>query len=71
MKVMVNNHLYQMNKEQFKGILKIAKGNVKNGIIAIEKDGVTEMRKDSFSSNSARKRKVKEFEALGYKVYTS
>lgn len=69
MKVLINNKTYQMGRTQFKGLLEIAKENVKHGIIAIEKDNIVEMRKDTFKSNTQFKNKVKEFKSLGYKVY--
>lgn len=71
MKVIVNNHLYKMNKEEVKGLLEIARENIKDGIIAIEKDGLIEMRKDTFESNSKLKNMIKEYKDLGYKVYRS
>lgn len=71
MKVIVNEHVYQMSRHQLKGLIKVAKGSIHNGIIAVEKDNIVEMRRDSFISNSEKKRRVKEFEDLGYKVYKS
>lgn len=71
MKVIVNNNTYSMRREQFRGLLKIAKAEVKNGIIAIKKNKIVEMRKDTFSSNSEKKRKIEDYKALGYKVYVS
>ena len=71
MKVIVNNNTYSMRREQFRGLLKIAKAEVKNGIIAIEKNKIVEMRKDTFASNLEKKRKIEHYKALGYKVYVS
>lgn len=46
MKVIVNNSVYDMTKEQADGVLKFASEQIPFGIYAIEKDGIIELRKD-------------------------
>ena len=43
MKVKVNNRIYRMNREEYQGLLKIAKEQVTQGIYAIEKEDYAEL----------------------------
>ena len=65
----MNDHIYEMNKKQFDGVLKVAKKAVKHGIYAVEKDGTAEMKKETYSNKSELEKAVKEYEAKGFKVY--
>ena len=69
MRVLLNDHLYDMNRKQFDGVLKVAKKAVKRGIYAVEKDGVAEMKKETYSNKSELEKVVKEYEEKGFKVY--
>lgn len=46
MKIIVNDNLYEMEKKQADGVLKIASKQIPFGIYAVEKDGIIELRKD-------------------------
>lgn len=69
MRVILNDSIYEMNRKQFQAMLKIAKEAVKQGIYAVEKDGVAEMKKESFDSNEELKKAVAEYESKGFKVH--
>ena len=69
MRVLLNNHLYDMDRKRFNGVLKVAKKAVKHGIYAVEKDGTAEMNKETYSNKSELEKVVKEYEEKGFKVY--
>ena len=69
MRVLLNDHIYEMNKKQFDGVLKVAKKAVKHGIYAVEKDGTAEMKKETYSNREELKKSVAEYEEKGFKVY--
>ena len=69
MRVLLNDHLYDMDRKQFDGVLKVAKKAVKRGIYAVEKDGTAEMKKETYSNKSELEKVVKEYEEKGFKVY--
>ena len=69
MRVLLNNHIYEMSRKQFDGVMKVAKKAVKHGIYAVEKDGTAEMKKETYSNKSELEKVVKEYEEKGFKVY--
>ena len=69
MRVLLNDHLYDMDRKQFDGVLKVAKKAVKHGIYAVEKDGTAEMKKETYSNKSKLEKVVKEYKEKGFKVY--
>ena len=52
MKVKVNNRIYRMNREEYQGLLKIAKEQVAQGIYAIEREDYAELRCDATALQS-------------------
>ena len=71
MRVLLNGNIYDMDRKQFDGVLKVAKKAVKRGIYAVEKDGTAEMKKETYSNKSELEKVVKEYEEKGFKVYYS
>ena len=69
MRVLLNDHIYEMSKKQFNGVLKVAKKALKRGIYAVEKDGTAEMKKETYLNKSELEKVVKEYEEKGFKVY--
>ena len=69
MRVLLNDHLYDMDRKKFDGVLKVAKKAVKHGIYAEEKGGTAEMKKETQSNKSELEKVVKEYEEKGFKVY--
>ena len=69
MRILLNDHLYDMNRKQFDGVLKVAKKAVKHGIYAVEKDGTAETKKEMYPNKAELKKAVKKYEEKGFKVY--
>ena len=69
MRVLLNDHLYDMDRKQFDGVLKVAKKAVKYGISAVEKCGTAEMKKETYSNKAELEKAVAEYEEKGFKVY--
>ena len=68
MKVIVNNSVYEMTRKQLNGVLDIASKQIPFGIYALEKDGICELRKDTFESVGELGKAVQEYKAKGFKV---
>ncbi len=71
MKVKVMNHLYQMNREKYNGMLKIASEQVPFGIYAVEKDDYAELRCDKCDSMTQLKKLTRQFRVNGFKVFSN
>ena len=71
MRVKVMNRLYQMNQQEFQGLLQVASEQVPFGIYAIEKQGYAELRRDRCKSITQLKRLVQQFKSQGFKVYVN
>lgn len=69
MKVILQENVYEMNGKQFHGILKIAKDSVKMGIYAVEKQGIVEMKNETFENKEELNKIVDEYTKKGFKVY--
>lgn len=69
MKVIVNETVYEMRTKEYKGVLKVASEQIPCGIYAVEKDGICELRKDTFESKEELKKAVAEYAAKGFKVH--
>ena len=69
MRVLLNDHIYEMSRKQFDGVLKVAKKAVKHGIYVVEKGGTAEMKKEMYSSRAELDKAVAEYEEKGFKVY--
>ena len=69
MRVLLNGNIYDMDRKQFDGVLKVAKKAVKRGIYAVEKDGTAEMKKGTYSNKTELEKVVKKYESKGFKVY--
>ncbi len=69
MKVLVDNSLYEMERKEYRGFLKVASGQIPFGIYAVEKDGICELRKDAFGSKEELKKAVEEYAEKGFKVH--
>lgn len=58
-----------MGRKEYKGILKVASQQIPCGIYAVEKDGICELRKDTFGGKEELKKTVAEYAAKGFKVH--
>lgn len=71
MKVVIGDKVYEMNRKQADGVLKVASEQIPFGIYALEKKGIIELRKDKCESNTQLKRKIHILEKCGFKVYAN
>ena len=69
MKVLLNNSVYEMSRKQFNGVLNVANKAVKHGIYAVEKGGMAQMKKETYSNKAELENAVSEYEEKGFKVY--
>lgn len=69
MKVIVNESVYEMASKEYKGVLKVASKQIPCGIYAVEKDGICDLRKDTFESKEELKKNVAEYAEKGFKVH--
>lgn len=69
MRVLLNDHLYDMSRKQLDGVLKVAKKAVKRGIYAVEKGGMAQMKKETYSNKAELEKAVAKYEENGFKVY--
>lgn len=69
MKVIIGKSVYEMNRKQLRGVLKMASGLIPFGIYAVQKDDVCELRKDEFENAEELKKAVGAYKEKGFKVY--
>ena len=69
MKVIIGKSVYEMNRKQLRGVLKIASGLIPFGIYAVQKSDVCELRKDKFDNAEELKKAVVAYKEKGFKVY--
>ena len=69
MKVLLNNSVYEMSRNQFRGVLSVAKKSINYGIYAVEKGGMAQMKKETYSNKAELEKAVSEYEEKGFKVY--
>lgn len=63
--------MYQMNRKEYKGLLKVAKEQVLFGIYALEKADYAELRCDKCDSITQLKELIRRFKKQGFKVYSN
>lgn len=51
MRVLINDHAYEIGRKAFRGVLDIAKKSVPHGIYAVSKDDFCEMKKETEDSH--------------------
>ena len=71
MKVIIGKSVYEMNRKQLRGVLKVASGLIPFGIYAVQKDDVCELRKDKFDNAEGLKKAVGAYKENGFKVYSN
>lgn len=69
MKVILKDKIYEMNRKQFNGLLDVARKSMKIGIYAVKKDGIAEMKNETFESKEELKKAVAEYAAKGFKAH--
>lgn len=68
MQVKVANRVYRMSRNEYQGLLEIAKEQVPRGIYALEKRDYAELRCDKCTSTTQLKAMVRAFKSQGFKV---
>lgn len=63
--------MYQMNRKEYKGLLKVAKEQVLFGMYALEKADYAELRCDKCDSITQLKELTRQFRKQGFKVYSN
>lgn len=58
-----------MGRKEYRGVLKVESQQIPCGIYAVEKDGICELRKDTFDSKEELKKSVAEYVEKGFKVH--
>ena len=69
MKVILKDNVYEMDRNQFIGLLGVPKKSVKCGIYAVEKDGIAEMKNETYKDEKSLLKSVCEYKNKGFKVY--
>ena len=69
MKLIVNDNLYEMTRKQLNSVLDIAKEQIPSGIYAVEKNGICELKKDTFDNVKELREAVLEYKNKGFKVF--
>ena len=69
MRVLINDHVYEMGRKTFRGVLNIAKKSVPHGIYAVSKDDFCEMKKEVFKSHEEMNKQIVEYQKQGFMVY--
>ena len=67
----VNGNVYELSDTMKKAVIKMAQDKFKgqNAIVAVEKDGVVEMKRDVFVNNQNFNRKIMEYNKAGFLVH--
>lgn len=71
MRILMNDHAYEVSAQAAQGMLATVKRYVPKGIYAVEKDGLIEFRHDRCPTADKVKELVEEFESRGFKVYAN
>lgn len=68
-KVIINNTVYGMKVRECKKLLEIAKKQVTHGIYAIEKDGVCELKNETYETDNELFGAIGNYKNQGFVVY--
>lgn len=69
MKIIIDNSVYEMTKQQAEKTIKVASQYVPFGVYAVEKDGIIELRKDKCKTKKQINQLRTDFIKKGFKVY--
>lgn len=61
MKVILKDSIYEMDRKQFHGVLEIAKKSVPKAIYAVEKQGIAEMKNETYENKEELRKAVSEY----------
>lgn len=63
------NRLYQMERQEYQGLLQLASEQVPFGVYAVEKGDYAELRNDHCKSRTSLKKLIRDFRVQGFRVY--
>ena len=69
MKVLINDHVYEMGRKAYRSVLDIAKQSVPFGIYAVKKGDFCELKKEVFTSHEEMNKQIVEYQKQGFRVY--
>lgn len=69
LKVIIDNHVYDMTRKQSDGVLKVASEQIPFGIYAVEKDGIIELKKEKCRTKAKLQTLIRMFESKELKVH--
>lgn len=69
MKVVIDTHIYEMTQNQAKKVLKVASKQMGSGIYAVEKDGVIDLKKEKYKTDTGLKAAMNKYRSMGFTVY--
>lgn len=69
MKLIIDDYIYELTREQCNMILSVMKKYIKRGIYAVEKDGIIELKKDKYPSSERLRIAINKYKENGFKVY--
>lgn len=69
MRLIIDGNVYKMTIRQKKSILPIASRMIKKGIYAVEFEGVCELKKEKYLTDSDLQKAVDEYKEKGFEVY--
>lgn len=69
MKVIIDNHIYQMTQKQAKKLLTVAGKQIESGIYAVEKDGVIDLKKEKYKTDTGLQTALKKYRSQGFTVH--
>ena len=68
-KVIINNTVYGMNTREYKKFLALIKSKVAHGIYAVEKDGVCELKNETYETDNELSEAIGNYKNQGFVVY--
>ena len=67
--MMVGDSVYEISREQCDGVLKIASKQVAQGIYAVEKGDIVDIKKERFTDKAQMNDAIVKYRSEGFKVY--
>ena len=64
MKVIIGESVYRVTGEQTDKLLMVARKRIKSGIYAVKKDGVVELKKEKYKTETGLRNAVRKYESI-------
>lgn len=69
MRVIVNDHVYEMSKKSLDGLLNVSSRLLTFGIYAVKKNNFCELKNELCQTQDELNKKIDEYQKQGFKVY--